>query len=412
MCGALKQRSRQNDCPGLVFTGYVEDKLWDRVTNICLGNLTTIGSDNGLSPGRRQAIIRTNDGILFIGPLGTNLSEISIEILTFSFKKMCLKVSSAKWQPFCLGLNELTSLVSPWLLRFCVVRASCLWRLMVRPTGFWWPVVGALRCFWSAMIRAFHFWWLVFQDLCFQWATSVCFFMFLVADGPCDRCTMLLVNTVVRTSCFRRRRCMVLLSDDPWLVPYVLNNQQSILHISHDDVIKWKHFPRYWPSVWGIHRSPVHSPHKGQWHGALMFSFICAWINGWLNNREAGDLRRHHAHYDVIVMLMTDGLGSSCCRWLVDHDICYWWLVFLASCFLWIMFYMFLMISVMLSMFHASGGLCFMFLETSVLRVTFFHGRWFVLHVLIADAVSFVFWWGVVHALSFPLPADLNQCLG
>ena len=53
-----------------------------------------------------------------------------------------------------------------------------------------------------------------------------------------------------------------------------------------------KHFPRYWPIVWGIHRSPLNSPHKGQWRGALMFSLICAWINGWVNNGEAGDLRR------------------------------------------------------------------------------------------------------------------------
>ena len=54
----------------------------------------------------------------------------------------------------------------------------------------------------------------------------------------------------------------------------------------------------------GIHRSPVNSPHKGQWRGALMFSLICIWINGWLNNREAGDLRRDRAHYDVIVMML------------------------------------------------------------------------------------------------------------
>ena len=67
-----------------------------------------------------------------------------------------------------------------------------------------------------------------------------------------------------------------------------------------DDVIKWKHFPRYWPFVWGIHRSPVNSPHKGQWRGALMFSLICAWINRWVNNCEAGDLRRYRAHYDRI----------------------------------------------------------------------------------------------------------------
>ena len=71
----------------------------------------------------------------------------------------------------------------------------------------------------------------------------------------------------------------------------------------HDDVIKWKKFPRYWPFVRGIHWSPVNSPHKGQWRGALMFTLICARINGWVNNGEAGDLRRHRAHYDVIVMI-------------------------------------------------------------------------------------------------------------
>ena len=71
---------------------------------------------------------------------------------------------------------------------------------------------------------------------------------------------------------------------------------------SHDDVIKWKHFPRYWLFVRGIHRSTVNSPHKGQWRGALMYSLICAWMNGWVNNCEAGDLRRHRAHYDVTAM--------------------------------------------------------------------------------------------------------------
>ena len=72
--------------------------------------------------------------------------------------------------------------------------------------------------------------------------------------------------------------------------------------LSHDDVIKWKHFPRNWPFVREIHRSPVNFPHKGLWRGALMFSLIYAWINDWVNNREAGDLRRQHGHYDVIVM--------------------------------------------------------------------------------------------------------------
>ena len=84
---------------------------WGRVTHICVSNLTIIGSDNGLSPGRRQAIIWTNAGILLIGPLGTNFSENSIEILKFSFTKMRLNVSSAKWRPFCLGLNVLIDFI-------------------------------------------------------------------------------------------------------------------------------------------------------------------------------------------------------------------------------------------------------------------------------------------------------------
>ena len=80
---------------------------WGRVMHICISDLTIIGSDNGLLPGRRQAIIWTNAELLLNGPLGTNFSEILIEILSFSFKKMCLKVSSAKWSLFCLGLNVL-----------------------------------------------------------------------------------------------------------------------------------------------------------------------------------------------------------------------------------------------------------------------------------------------------------------
>ena len=80
---------------------------WGRVTHKCVGKQTIIGSDNDLLPGRRQAIIWTNAGILLVGPIGTNFSEISIKILTFSFTKMRLNVSSAKWRPFCLVLNVL-----------------------------------------------------------------------------------------------------------------------------------------------------------------------------------------------------------------------------------------------------------------------------------------------------------------
>ena len=82
----------------------------------------------------------------------------------------------------------------------------------------------------------------------------------------------------------------------------------------HDDVIKWKHFPRKWPFV----RSLVNSPHKGQWSGALMFSLICVWISGWVNNREAGDLRRYRAHFDVI--LIPASRKFLCLRFC--HSIC------------------------------------------------------------------------------------------
>ena len=74
-------------------------------------------------------------------------------------------------------------------------------------------------------------------------------------------------------------------------------------YLNHDDVIKWRHFPHYWPFVWGIHRSPVNSLHKDQWRRVLMFSLICAWRNCWVNAQEAGDLS-HHAHYDITVMTL------------------------------------------------------------------------------------------------------------
>ena len=80
---------------------------WGRVTHLCVGNLAIIGSHNGLSPRRRQVIVPSNAGLLSIGSSGTNFDELSIKILTFSFKKMHLKVSSAKWRPYCPGLNVL-----------------------------------------------------------------------------------------------------------------------------------------------------------------------------------------------------------------------------------------------------------------------------------------------------------------
>ena len=82
-------------------------------------------------------------------------------------------------------------------------------------------------------------------------------------------------------------------------------------HSNHDDVIECKHMPPYGSFVRGIHRWSVNSPHKGQWRGVLMFSLICGWTNDWANSRDAADLRRHNAHYDVTVM-MADSWNSSC----------------------------------------------------------------------------------------------------
>ena len=116
---------------------------WGRVTHICIGKLTIIGSDNSLSPERRQAIIWINAGILLIGPLGTNFSEILIEIQAFSFKKMRLKMSSAKWWPFCLGLNVVFYVQSSHLIAVVMLCCAgcvwydlyCLWQHTLRPVA-------------------------------------------------------------------------------------------------------------------------------------------------------------------------------------------------------------------------------------------------------------------------------------
>ena len=68
--------------------------------------------------------------------------------------------------------------------------------------------------------------------------------------------------------------------------------------------------------------SPMNSPHKGQWCGALTFPLICTWINGWANNREAGDLRGHRAHYDIAVMILTSRYGNWSLEWNPFPDYC------------------------------------------------------------------------------------------
>ena len=95
--------------------------------------------------------------------------------------------------------------------------------------------------------------------------------------------------------------------------------------VAHDDVIKWKHFSRYRRFVRGTHRPPVNSPHKGQWRGALIFSLIRAWTNGWVNNQYAGDLRRHCAHYNITVMWTRQNRTTT----LVVDLLCAWYTLIL-----------------------------------------------------------------------------------
>ena len=106
--------------------------------------------------------------------------------------------------------------------------------------------------------------------------------------------------------------CVILVSQFQTLKCWYSMTHEISFTISYDDVIKWKHSSRYWPFVRRIHRSPMNSPHTGQWRVALTFSLICAWINDWVNNRETGDLRRHRIHYDVIVTTILFSLRYCC----------------------------------------------------------------------------------------------------
>ena len=141
------------------------------------------------------------------------MSEILIEIYTFPFKKMHLKMSSGKWRPSCLGLNVLIH-------------------------------------------------WTHVADKC---------------DVEVRRYDLHLEDTKALYTSDVESWVVVFHHDVSGLSDRLMNYRNDL----HDDVIKWKHFPRYWPFVRGIHRSPVNSQHKGQWRGALMFSLIWAWINGW-----------------------------------------------------------------------------------------------------------------------------------
>ena len=144
---------------------------WGRVTHIRVGKLTIIGSDNGLSPGRRQAIIWTNAGILLIGSLGTNFSEILIATETFSFKKMHLKMSSAKWRLFGLGLNEL-KLLSLNIANYSLICQGQGVKFSGTETIIYWDLSQCHGCWCPGSLRRQQPWcWLCStnRSLYFQW---------------------------------------------------------------------------------------------------------------------------------------------------------------------------------------------------------------------------------------------------
>ena len=99
-----------------------------------------------------------------------------------------------------------------------------------------------------------------------------------------------------------KRPCYLQYFSKPVATFLVLPGRRVTKHQPHDGGIQWKHFARYWPFVQGIQRSPVDSPHKGQWRGGSIFSMICAWTNGWVNIPDAGDLRPYRAHYGVTII--------------------------------------------------------------------------------------------------------------
>ena len=119
---------------------------WGWVTHIFISELTIIGSDNGLLPGRHQAIIWNNAGLLLIEPLGTNVNEISIGIQIFTFKKMHLNMSSVKWHPFCLGLNVSTKWDgSSWITSEMALRVTWL-----NATGIIWNCTVEVNSLWPS----------------------------------------------------------------------------------------------------------------------------------------------------------------------------------------------------------------------------------------------------------------------
>ena len=249
---------------------------WGRVTHICVSKVTIIGSDNGFSPRRRQAIIWTNAGILLIGLLGTHFSDIFIENHTFWFKK-------CNWKCRVENDGHFVS-ASMYEINFfelvCVYFIYCLFienMISINPLR---KIRRILR-FFPKVLNCEIYFFKIFYD--------IRYIPFVHKSSHAVS-----ANTI-------RGRGHIYASVRETLIAMV----QMMMTWSNGNIFALLALLR------GLHRSPMNSPHKGQWRWAMMFSFICAWINAWVNNREAGDLRHHRAHYDVIMFIMT----SSCSLW-------------------------------------------------------------------------------------------------
>ena len=236
--------------------------------HLCVNKLSTIVSDNGLSPGRRQAIIWTSAGILLIGPLGTNFSEILIEIYTFSFKKMHLKMSSGKWPPFCLGLNVLIPKI--FASRFQALIGGCLVNAVGYPqrpfpigrASIWsvqWDVCsqngGSLpwqlcdnytgtSCVREWGVRSSGKWWPTFM----RWTSDV-----FALINPYFKC--LILWYICQHSCLKSRflfQCLILWYICQHSCMFKSFSWLNIIFIILDVLMFTKHVPGPWVSIEGV----------------------------------------------------------------------------------------------------------------------------------------------------------------
>ena len=258
------------------------------MTHICASKTIIIGSDNGLSPGRRQAIIWTiYAAILLLGPLGINFSEFFIGIQTFSLKKMHLKMSATKWRPFCLGLNVLIYMV------ICYKRIQTNECILVT---FLKKVMadGQYNLFSDYLCTMNSY---LFHEISLQCQISHTnqFGMRSQQSKPPQNHAHIYGKVHVPLCKWTHKHEIQIsfpasrLTNGEPLMQVELNRRPPVSCVTiadvtvksmacdeHYDVIKWKHFPRYWPLVRGNHRSLVNSQHKGHSRGVFMFSLTCA----------------------------------------------------------------------------------------------------------------------------------------